>query len=172
MCLPGRHHSDISDGGPTLWSSTEGTHEESIWGQRTDVNSPVDNQHNTWAWSTSVWACKRACHRHVGIHPHASHSSPWAAVCVCALCCHLIAAAVCSPFPSFSPSLYLLRCVYLTHSSQRGNKLALNNNLTDNYSQAATRRKEYDNKGQSPFLLILPSSTCGFYSLYYDRSLC
>lgn len=64
---------------------------------------------------------------------------PWA---VCALCCHLIAAAVCSPIPSFSPSLYLLRCVYLTHSSQRGNKLALNNNLTDNYSQAATRRKE------------------------------
>lgn len=40
----------------------------------------------------------------------------------------------------FSPSLYLLRCVYLTHSSQRGNKLALNNNLTDNYRQAAISR--------------------------------
>lgn len=77
--------------------------------------------------------------------------SLWAA---CVLCCHLIAAAVCSP--PFSSSLYLLRCVYLTHSSQRGNKLALNNNPTDNYGQAAMQRKEWDNMGHWPFSSSFP----------------
>lgn len=73
------------------------------------------------------------------------HLPPWAA---CVLGCHLIASAVCSP--SFSPSLYLLHCVYLTHSSQRGNKLALNNNLTDNYSQPTTQKKEWDKWATGP----------------------
>lgn len=54
-----------------------------------------------------------------------------------------------SPPPTHTPSrisspssLYLLCRIYLTHSSRRGNKLALSINLTDNYSQETIQRKE------------------------------
>lgn len=73
------------------------------------------------------------------------------------LLCHLIAAAVCSPTASFCPTIYLLGCVYLTHSSRRGSELALNNNRTDNYSQAATQKTQWEKMGHRPPLLLFPA---------------
>lgn len=102
-----------------------------------------------------------------GTHAHTSHSSPLGSVCAV-----LPSDSSSSLFshPLFLPPLYLLRCVYLTHSSQRGNKLALSNNLTDNYSQTERQRgiRTIRATGLSPLLspLLLPHCFSNFVFLH------
>lgn len=111
--------------------------ERATEGGAVTLTGPMDGQRNTWAQNALAF----------GLAGMNNQSSPlWVA---CLPCCHLIAAAVCShtaPSPpsriSSPSSLYLLCRVYLTHSSRRGNKLALSINLTDNYSQETIQRKE------------------------------
>lgn len=115
--------------------------ERATEGGAVTLTGPMDGQRSTWAQSALAF----------GLAAMNNQSSPlWV---VCLPCCHLIAAAVCShtapPTPTLpcarlcSPSSpYLLCRIYLTHSSRRGNKLALGINLTDNYSQETIQRKE------------------------------
>lgn len=71
----------------------------------------------------------------------------------------------------FLPSLYLLRCVYLTHSSRRGSKLALNNNRTDNYSQGTTQKTKWNKMDHWPFFLSCSSFSPSIHLLFPLRLL-
>lgn len=95
------------------------------------------HQYITWACNTHILARKYGKGQtHIAVLPSDRRSS---------LFSHHI----------FLPSLYLLCCVYLTHSSRRGSKLALNNNQNDNYSQGTTQKTEWDKMGHWPFFIFL-----------------
>lgn len=114
----------------------------------------MDHQHTTWAWNTSIWTCTHASDRHV------QRQTPQGSVCA-------VLPSDCSSSlftqSFFPPTFYLLCHVYLTHSSQRGNKLALNNNLTDNYSKANPQWNELDNTGY-----LSTASPSAFVPLLYQ----